>query len=184
MEGGTQEPIVFILGPSGSGKTTLGRWASEDLGFLHLEIDQWPIADGIDATGLRSEWDVFLRSLRAGDLASAIRARARRSGSPGAAVSFPSPIRLEVAHIREAARHGVRTVILYGAAADCVEAFLRREQTSGRGLDQEFWIRNNAEAYIWYSRKEFEPYRIRSFSGGNPRQRSELLGEVKLAVAG
>lgn len=91
---------------------------------------------------------------------------------------------LQPRHIREAEQYGIRTIVLYGSAAECLAAFLRREEMTGRRLDQDFWIENNAGAYIWYSRHEFALYRMRAFSNGTPRHRAELVAELQSVVAG
>lgn len=179
-----RQPIVFLLGPSGSGKTTLGRWLAEDLRFLHLEIDRWPEGDGIDLAGLRAEWDAFLGSGQADNLAAAIRDRVSEAGRRGAVLSFSSMLLLDPDLIRAAERHGIRAFVLYGTAADCMQAFLNREQATGRGLDQEHWRRNNTHTYIAYSGTEFAPDRLEAFSSGIPRGRHDLVAEVQRKVAG
>jgi hypothetical protein len=51
---------LFVLGPSGVGKSSLGHWLERDLALLHLEHDIYPEpGNGIDALGLRAEWNAF-----------------------------------------------------------------------------------------------------------------------------
>src|SRR5438105_10648738 len=141
-----QKPIVFFLGPSGSGKTQLAGWVAEDLRFNHIEIDRWP-EDGINLEELRKEWDAFLESGQAADLASAIRNRVEEARMDGAILSFPGRLVLPTPRIEAAKGQGIRSLILYGTGAECLKAFLQRERQAGRGLDANFWIHNNAQAY-------------------------------------
>src|SRR5207248_3072918 len=68
--------IIFVLGPSGVGKSDLSKALAEKLDYEFYEIDQWPKVDGIDAHGLRDEWDEFCRSANAERLADLLRGRA------------------------------------------------------------------------------------------------------------
>ena len=172
------EPIVFLLGPSGAGKSTLGRWLAEDCRFHHIEIDRFE-GDGIDLVGLRPEWNAFYLNDDATSLASSIRDRVSNVGAAGAVLSFNSMLLLDPRAIQAAERQGIRTIILYGTAADCLQAFLRREEAMQRGLDQVHWLRHNAHAYIAHSRTEYSPNRLRTFVSGKHRARNELVAEVQ-----
>jgi adenylate kinase len=68
-----RHPIVFLVGLSGVGKTTVAGWLESDLSFVHLNIDRDDGHDGIAMSGLRVEWNTFLRTLDAKILAVAIR---------------------------------------------------------------------------------------------------------------
>src|SRR6266446_6022218 len=48
----------FILGPSGSGKSHVGEKFAASIDALYLESDL-VYEDGINALGLREEWDAF-----------------------------------------------------------------------------------------------------------------------------
>jgi adenylate kinase family enzyme len=176
---GERSPILFLLGPSGSGKTRLGGWLAEDLQMLHLEIDRWPGGDGIDLEGLRTEWNAFLGAGQATSLATAIRGRTRQAGAHAAVLSFPSSLVLAGTSIRAAEEHGIQSLVLYGSAAECLRAFLARERATGRRLDQDHWMQNNAGPYIAYSQEEFAPYRLDAFTGGAHRTRADLVEDVR-----
>src|SRR5262249_17388895 len=156
------KPIVFLLGPSGAGKSQLATWIAEDLGFVWIEIDRFP-KDGIELAGLRKEWDTFQESGQATEMASTICDRVKLAQKDGAILSFPSTLVLPICHIEAAERQGIRFLILYGTGAVCLEAFLRRERESGRGLDAEHWILNNAASYAEISRPEYSKYRLMAF---------------------
>ena len=177
------EPIVFLLGPSGAGKSTLGRWLAEDCRFHHIEIDRRFEGDGIDMAGLRPKWDAFTLNVEVTSLALSIRDRASDVGATGAVLSFNSMLCLDPRTIQAAERQGIRTIILYGSADDCLQSFLHREATMRSGLDQAHWLRNNARTYIEHSRTEYSPYRLRTLVLGKHRQRNELVAEVRTRLA-
>ena len=175
---------MFLLGPSGAGKTNLGSWLAKDRALLHLEIDRWPDGDGIDLEGLRAAWDSFLEIGGAGPLATLIRARAAAARRKGAVLSFPSGLVLTPALIRAAEQAGIRSVVLYGTAAQCLTAFLERERSTGRGLTQEHWVENNRGSYIEYSREEFAPYRFDMFTKRGRESRADLVSRVARQLLG
>src|SRR5438105_14899601 len=106
MAGG-KKPVVFLLGPSGAGKSTLSGWLAEDAFLFHLEIDPFPTGDGIDAAGLRAEWDSFLSGKSAGPLVAAILHKAASARAAGAVLSFPSRLLLSINQLSELRRAGV-----------------------------------------------------------------------------
>jgi len=59
---------------------------------------------------------------------------------------------------------GIRTIYLYGSAAQCITAFLNRERQTGRNLDLDHWIKNNHNPYMQVSGPAFAPYRIHVFT--------------------
>jgi hypothetical protein len=79
---------------------------------------------------------------------------------------------------------GVGFVILYGTRADCLEAFLRRERQTGRGLNADHWILNNAGNYAQISRPEYSKYRLMGFNQSRHRVRGDLVAEVKRRLLG
>ena len=174
-------PVVFLLGPSGVGKSTLGAWVREDLRFLHLEIDRWDGAhgDGIDLEGLRTEWNTFCHGGEASPLAAAIRERIVAACRRGAVLTFASPLVLSPAQIALLARFGISVLVLYGSGAECLQAFLEREGTSGRGLPLEHWMFHNAASHAKFSLSEYAPYRIMAFHDGRFRTREALVDEVR-----
>jgi hypothetical protein len=179
---GNLMPILCLLGPSGAGKSTLARLIAERLSFLHLEIDRYPAGDGIDLEGLRTEWDAFWGATRARELAVAINARIQAAGRRGAVLSFPSGVVFSHDHIVAAHALRIVTVVLYGTGAECLGEFLRREIESGRNLDADHWIRNNAASYAMFSRPEYAEYRLNVFDGGRFRDRATLLDELSARV--
>lgn len=177
-------PIIFLVGPSGSGKTELGSWLAEDLKMLHLEIDRWPDGDGIDLEGLRPAWEAFLGNGQAATLAEVIRTRVAHARRQGAILSFPSVLVLSPALIRAAEQAGIQSFVVYGTGAQCLTAFLERERTTGRRLNQEHWLQNNSTSYMEYSREEFAPYRLGAFTEGGHRTRGDLVAEVETRLSG
>src|SRR5262249_49524626 len=120
---------------------------------------------------------------QAAEMASTIRDRVKLAQRNGAILSFPSTLVLPTGHI-EAAEQGMRFLILYGTGADCLEAFLQRERETGRGLDTEHWILNNAASYAEISRPEYSKYRLMAFDQSCHRPRSDLVAEVRQRVFG
>lgn len=172
-------PILFVLGPSGSGKSTLASWVRNDLSFLHLEIDRFPEGNGIDLEHLRKEWDAFWNGADPQPLAAALNDRALDTRARGVILSFPSGVVPTSSHITSAAQVGIQMLILYGTGAECLEAFLQREQASGRGLKADHWIRYNALAYAAFSLPSFAAHRLMMFENGRFRTRTALVAEVR-----
>jgi len=170
-------PVLFVLGPSGSGKSTLGGWIAEDLGFLRLEMDLWG-RDGTHVHGLRKEWDAYWSGADATSLAAAIAARAEQDDRSGAVLTFPSALVPRRQHRLAAERAAICLLVLYGTGDKCLDAFLRSEADSSRGLDEDYWVRHNARPYAEFSRPAFAPYRLDVFADGGFRARSDLVAEV------
>ena len=175
--------IVFLLGLSGAGKTTLASWLAEDLGMLHLEVDQ-PDEDGIDLEGLRPEWNEFAGGGQPAGLARVIRGRAAGARRRGAVLSFSSELVLDVAAIAAAEAAGIRTFVLHGTREECLAAFLERERATGRGFTRDYWARYNDASCIQYGRAEFAPYRLGAFVGGRRRPHADLVAEVRTRLEG
>jgi energy-coupling factor transporter ATP-binding protein EcfA2 len=177
---GGKRPIVFLLGPSGAGKSTLASWLAEDSALLHLEIDVFP-NDGIDAAGLRAEWDPFWSDASASALVMAIQTRVAAAGTPGAVLSFPSTLFLTLTHLVALRDAGVTSLVLYGPAADCLDAFLAHEANVRRvnGDPIEHWLANNRNTYFAFSRPEFAFFRVAVFRNGARVCREDLVAEVQ-----
>lgn len=91
-------------------------------------------------------------------------------------LTFPGNLVLGPDHITAAVQAGIRTIYLYGSAADCITAFLKREQQAGRNLDLAYWIANNRDPYMRMSEPAFAPYRIHVFTHmGNRRTHPEVF---------
>jgi hypothetical protein len=98
---------------------------------LHLETDRFisfdqPIEDGIDYYDLRKPWNAFWNSHNSTELVAELVNRTRAEARNHCIVTFPSGV-------VPAPEHLVQTPplflhVLYGAAADCIRAFLNREQ--------------------------------------------------------
>jgi len=180
-----QTSITFLLGPSGVGKSTLGAWLAEDCDALHMEIDQYPSQDGIDAEGLREEWEAFLAGASAADLVAVIRRKISGANASGSVLSFPSGLVFSAGHLDSLAKARVIVVVLYGTAADCINAFLKREVEHRRVPAAnlvEHWISNNRDSYVAFSRPEWAPFRVSAFREGKRVSRAKLVAEVRRRV--
>lgn len=171
-------PIAFLIGPSGAGKSTLAAWVAEDLGLLHLEIDRFPHGDGIDLEGLRPAWDAFWLDSDAQPLAAAVRERTEDANADGAILSFPSGVVPRDDQIAALACEDITLVVLYGSGAECLDAFLRREQAKSTRLDATHWIRHNAGPYASLSTPRFAPHRLLAFDEGGYRSRATLVNAI------
>jgi hypothetical protein len=180
----TVPPVLFIAGPSGAGKSTISEWVAIDLQFLHLEIDLW-FADGIDVHGLRHEWKAFCRQLDPAPLASVLRDRVVAASCSGAVLSFPSNVILTRKQIDVARSVGLHTVVLYGSVQQCIDSFLARESTNGRGLGIERWHRFNARAHATYGRSNYADLRVEAFRPDGSRWlREHFVAIIRGRVAG
>lgn len=171
--------ILFILGPSGCGKSSLGAWIAEDLGFLHLEIDQWPNGDGIKLASLLQQWEQFFVHGSASPLAEELRLRVASAGCAGVVLTFPGRLVLPVSRIAAAMDVGIVVVVLYGTGAECIDAFLSREAAIGRGIGIDHWIANNHDTYVEFSRPDYASCRVVAFDNGRHRPRAALVKEIR-----
>ena len=133
--------------------------------------------------GLRPEWDAFYLNGEVTSLASSIRNRVSDVGADGAVLSFTSLLCLDPRTIQAAERQGIRTIILYGSAADCLHSFVHREEATRSGLGQAHWLQYNAQTYLEHSQTEYSPYLLRTFVMGKHRARDELVAEVQTRLA-
>lgn len=153
--------IIFVLGPAGVGKSELSRTLARNLDYEFYEIDQWPNADGIDLHRLRREWEDFL-SHRPAALLDLLRERLNAAGKKGIVLSFPSMLILGGAHLR-ALNGKVRVVYLVGTEEQCRNAFLAREQKTGRNLNAAHWDQNNKAMFEFLKTQEAKPYVVEAF---------------------
>ncbi len=168
-------PLIFIVGPSGAGKSTIGQWLAEDLDLLHIELDRWPDGDGIDLAGIRTEWDLYL----SGSIAPLISAlRVRQAAQSGAVLTFPGGFIPPPALIIASRQVGITTVVLYGSGAECLGAFLAREEATGRRLSANHWIQNNSESYAHFSLPEYAPWRLAVFQSDRRRSRAAIIKQI------
>jgi adenylate kinase family enzyme len=176
-------PVLFVLGPSGAGKTTLGQFIAEDLDFLWIEIDAWLAPDPIDIEELRIEWDRFLNTGQAAELATALRMKASSKKASGIVLTFPSMVVFYPTHFMGLERTGINVVVLYGSQQDCLAAFLRRERILNRNLTEDYWKRHNTESHRFFSEPSYAPYRLMAFQDGEPRSRAELMAAVRERIS-
>lgn len=176
---GSACPILFVLGPSGVGKSSFAAFLASKHRWLHLEIDQYRKGDGIDFHGLRAVWDLFFNSYAPAKLVKELRKRTGAASRAACVLSFPSGVVLSPEHIEVAARAFIDAVYLYGSAAHCINAFLRRERSTGRNLGLDHWARNNWGSYAKMSVPAFEPHRIHMFSPkGNHRPHAAVYRQL------
>ena len=173
----TDGPLIFILGPSGAGKSTIGQWLAEDLDFFHIEVDRWPDGDGIDLAGIRTEWDSYI-SGSTSRLVSVLRSRVREAAKSGAVLTFPGGFVPSPALIIASREAGITIVVLYGSGAECLDAFLAREETTGRRLSANHWIQNNSDSYARFSLPEYAPWRLAVFQSHGRRSRASIVKEI------
>ena len=113
-------------------------------------------------------------------MAAELRGRVGQARLKGCVLSFPSTVVLPAEHIAAAWKALIRVVYLYGSAAHCIDAFLKRERSSGRNLGLDHWLLNNIEKYMQMSKPEFEPYRTHVFTvRGGRRSHAAVLGDIQ-----
>ncbi len=171
------EPLIFIFGPSGVGKSTLGNWLAEDLGFLHLEVDCHP-QDGIDLAGIRNEWEEFCSKLDGQPLCRLLRERIRSAELRAMVVSFPSTVCFNKVFMEVLRNNKVTPLILLGSKQNCIDSFLRREASTGRGLDIEHWLRYNSN-YDNFASDDLSEFRLWTFENHRRISRNKLIAEVR-----
>lgn len=173
------QPVLILLGPSGAGKSTLSAWICEDLCLLHIEVDRFPEGDGIDLADLRCQWDAFWLRAKPKALASEVRSRAQSAGRFGIVLSFPSGVVLSSDHLAACKKSGISVIVTYGTRAECLSAFINREKGLNRGLTAEHWRQNNDDAHEQFSGPAYAPYRLSAFKGGQFRDRTALVEEIR-----
>jgi len=157
--------VWLILGPSGAGKSSFGEWLAAERNWLHLEIDQY-LQDGIGKQNPRTEWNEFYERGKPRPFAEALQQRVAASSKTSCVLTFSGCLVLPPERIVAATRAGIRTIYLYGSAAQCITEFLKREQKSGRRLGLDHWILNNYQngTYIEMSKPALARYRIHVFT--------------------
>ena len=166
MTGGTDQKreVWLILGPSGAGKSSFGEWLVAERNWLHIEIDRYPDGDGIDLIGLRHEWNEFYKNRDAKCFREAVHRYCLEVNKTSSVLTFPGNLVLHSDHITAALQEGIRTIYLYGSAAHCISAFLKREQQTARNLDLAHWMAHNRDPYLRMSEPVFAPHRIHVFT--------------------
>ena len=179
--GKRRKKIWFILGPSGVGKSSFGEHLSSE-GWFYLEIDQFDknsvtSPDGIDAYNLRAQWDAYYHEH---DPAELIRELDKRSKAADCVLTFPGNLILVQDHIAAAADKAT-IIYLYGSAAHCTAAFLKREQETRRLLGLDHWMTYNCASHLKMSEPVFDDNRIHVFTNDGTRKPH---GEVFKEIAG
>jgi gluconate kinase len=170
--------ILFVLGPAGVGKSHLSSALAKKLDYLFYEVDQYPAADGIDAADLRDEWNAFYIHATPGALLGVLKERVQVAGKDRAVLSFPSMLILKGDHLR-ALRGRVRVVYLTGTEEQCRDAFLAREQKTGRGLGAEHREQNNKAMFLFLETEEAKLYSVAAFKkDGSRRSVDQVLAEL------
>ena len=168
--------LIFVLGPSGAGKSELSQALAQMLDYEFYEIDQHP-ADGIAEHKLRDEWDEFWLNGKPETLLDLLRERAQAAGKKGIVLSFPSMLILKGAHLRSLNTR-VRVVYLTGTEEQCRDAFLAREQKTGRGLDAAHWAGNNQSVFDFLNTNEVKPHTVAAFGQNGRRSAKHVLAEM------
>ena len=107
------------------------------------------------------------------------RSIARKRGA--CVLSFPSRVVLSPSQIAAAFAAEISVKYLYGSAAACIEAFLKRERATGRNLGVEHWLLNNSNEYLLMSKPELAEWRVDVFS---PEGHRPTVAEIATRVTG
>jgi shikimate kinase len=172
---------IFVLGPSGVGKSDLSKALAERLEFEFYEIDQRP-KDGIDAHGLRDEWDEFYGSANPERLLNLLRGRIDTAGKQGIVLGFPGKLILNGSRLGSL-KGKVRVVYLAGREGQCLDAFLARERQTGRGLDALYWAHNNQSIFDFLRTDEAKPHIVLAFDERARRNTEQVLAEIVSGLA-
>jgi shikimate kinase len=167
----------FILGPSGVGKSSFGQYLAQEKNWLHLEIDQFP-NDGINIHQLREPCDNFYHKKDSSSLVAELTQRVTSQGKAGGVATFPGNFVLFQEHIT-ACRSLIAIFYLYGSAEQCINAFLKREQETGRNLSLDHWMGNNYSTHPIMSDHIFEHNRVNVFTHeGSRRADLDVFAEL------
>jgi len=127
---------------------------------------------------IRHEWKLFYQQKNTLPLVRALRQRMTSANKTNCILTFSSEQVMSPEHIRVCAP-SIQICYLYGSAAHCINAFLRRELETGRRLDINYWNLNNRDSYTKMSVPSLEPYRVHVFtSEGQHRSHADIWVEV------
>jgi shikimate kinase len=170
----------FILGPSGSGKSYVGEKFAASIDALYLESDL-VYEDGINALGLREEWDAFDKFGIYEPICDEFDRRAAAQKKQSVVLCLPGFPILTTEHA-ERAKSRARIIYLSGTPEQCLDSFLRREKTTGRNLDAAHWYRNTHEFFKYLELPQFKPLVICNFNpDGSYRALEEVFSDVAKA---
>lgn len=94
-------------------------------------------------------------------------------------MTFPGGFGPSGRHIEVANLSGITTIILYGSEGQCLDAFLAREEASGRGLGRSYWIHNNQIVHPYFGLPEYARYRIHAFRSDGLRPKgTEIVAAI------
>lgn len=154
------------------GKSSFCKYLAE-LGWLYLEADQKNV-DGIDALGLRAEWNEFYGDHKYLTLAQKLQALGAEH--KGVVLSLPSAAIPKVPLIRASNEFlGVR--FLWGDPRWCLRDFLARERATGRNLPASHWDAHNKGVYSTLCTSEYQPLLIDVFDSSGRRLPYERIEE-------
>jgi len=175
-------PVALVIGLSGAGKTQACEWMVHE-GFLHLDGDVRD-QNGIDLLGIRSEWNQFWNGGNPQNLAAVLRERAEEAKAAGALLSLPSTALFTSDRLTSARDVDLRTIMLFGPPADCIRAFLKREQKMRKPMSEADWHSNNDHVYDRYVDPVFDIVRLNAFKPDHSRwSREELVNILKARLA-
>lgn len=170
----------FILGPSGSGKSYIGEKFAASIDALWLEADL-VCEDGINALGLREEWNAFHQSEIHEAICDEFDRRAAAQKKQSIVLCLPGFPILTIEHAQRA-KGRARIVYLSGTPEQCLDSFLRREKATGRNLDAAHWYRNKRDFFECLERPEFKPLVISNFNpDGSYRALEEVFSDLTKA---
>ena len=132
--------VLFVYGMSATGKTYFGKYLKRERDWIFIEVDMSSPGngDGIDASGLRAQWNHFLSTSDATPLLAELSSRAKRAKSPGVVMCFPSRRELENRHV-SAIKDKIALVYFIGKEEYCLREFRDREENLQRTLDPDHW---------------------------------------------
>lgn len=162
-----------MIGPSGVGKSVISEWVTEDLKFLHLDIDQH---HGFHVNHLNKEWHQYSYHLDPNPLALVLQNRIVEVGCSGAVLSFPSTRIFTREQIDIARSVGIVTVLLWGPEKLCKKAAIERPNMP---VLEESYNRSNQAAFSTYSSPVYDDVRIEAFlPDGHRSSHEEIVGII------
>jgi len=169
--------ILFVLGPSGTGKSPFGEYLATVKNWHHIEIDQF-YKNGIEIHRLIGVWDAYYNNYDPSGLIKEIEKRNTKSGKSHCVLTFPGNLVLTEKHI-SVVKNNIKIIYMYGSAARCISAFLKREQETQRNLNIDHWITNNYHSYIKMSLPSLKANRVDVWThNGERRKHQEIFDEV------
>jgi len=173
--------VLFLYGLSSTGKTRFGEYLQKERGWIFIEVDQYAPenGDGIDASGLRAQWNDFLVKGDCDQLLAVLRSRAVEAKAPGVIMCFPSRRELEKPHV-SLIQGKIALIYFVGKVEYCVREFIAREDRTGRKLPLNHWHKNNQALSEQLKDPELKEYQIDVFNeDGTWKTLGSILEEVE-----